>query len=394
MSNHTTTSNKPSAVYNLPKKGVLLISTELAAQITALHKACGKREWSGVLLYRVISEDIANPDNFRARAEGIYPMNVGSPGYTEYEHDEDTLDMFDHYPKADPENNKNPLKLGQIHTHHGMSAFFSGTDTDELKDNAGKYNYYLSLIVNFDGDYCAKIAFEAETEKKVSYKSKNKWRNLTSPKEKVLVTFDLEVKIDMPTWFTDRVRTLERPSYHRPTHQPSYSPPIQGFRQNQSSAPAGLNSTNSLVTMALKERIRTVVPSLLIPEKHGKAETKFFWVFDEMSKIYKTPKEMKEYTDGVLARIDNWLDKNFSEEIVRSNGYDEEKIVRTIHDLVDTYQTGNMLAAATAGALKGYIDVMYEATPSNRKKETDVTDPATFQNLSSEYHGYDPSECD
>ena len=40
-----------------------------------------------------------------------------------------------------------------------MGCFFSNTDTQELEDNAKLYNYYISLIVNFDGKYCAKIAF-------------------------------------------------------------------------------------------------------------------------------------------------------------------------------------------------------------------------------------------
>jgi len=40
-----------------------------------------------------------------------------------------------------------------------MNTFFSGTDMDELYNNSKLYNYYLSLIVNFDGKYCAKLSF-------------------------------------------------------------------------------------------------------------------------------------------------------------------------------------------------------------------------------------------
>ena len=55
-----------------------------------------------------------------------------------------------------------------------MQSFFSGTDTEELLTNADKYYYYLSLIVNFDGNYCAKIAFPSETsEQVITYKSKH-----------------------------------------------------------------------------------------------------------------------------------------------------------------------------------------------------------------------------
>jgi len=45
-----------------------------------------------------------------------------------------------------------------------MSCYFSGTDLKELYDNTKAYNYYLSLIVNFQDidKWCAKIAFEGK----------------------------------------------------------------------------------------------------------------------------------------------------------------------------------------------------------------------------------------
>ena len=42
-----------------------------------------------------------------------------------------------------------------------MGAFHSGTDLSELEDNAGVYNYYVSLVVNFKETYVCKIAFPA-----------------------------------------------------------------------------------------------------------------------------------------------------------------------------------------------------------------------------------------
>ena len=50
------------------------------------------------------------------------------------------------------------MQVGLIHTHHTMSAFFSGTDDSELHDNVAKHNYYLSLIVSQTSEYCAKVA--------------------------------------------------------------------------------------------------------------------------------------------------------------------------------------------------------------------------------------------
>ena len=47
---------------------------------------------------------------------------------------------------------------------HTMATFFSGEDMQELHDNVDKYSYYLSFIVNFAGDYKAKIAYLVKRE--------------------------------------------------------------------------------------------------------------------------------------------------------------------------------------------------------------------------------------
>lgn len=41
-----------------------------------------------------------------------------------------------------------------------MRAFFSGTDWENLEDRACTSNYFLMLIVNFDGNWCAKVAYK------------------------------------------------------------------------------------------------------------------------------------------------------------------------------------------------------------------------------------------
>ncbi len=56
-----------------------------------------------------------------------------------------------------------------------MTTFFSGTDMQELHDNAGAHNYYLSLIVNHKSEFCAKIAITAQIDIPVR-KSKYKFK--------------------------------------------------------------------------------------------------------------------------------------------------------------------------------------------------------------------------
>jgi len=43
-----------------------------------------------------------------------------------------------------------------------MSAFFSGTDWSNLNDRALESDYFMMLIVNFAGNYVAKVAFKAK----------------------------------------------------------------------------------------------------------------------------------------------------------------------------------------------------------------------------------------
>lgn len=136
-------------------KPTVIISNELQAQITFLHNEFGNTEWSGFLLYKVVEGDLSAPENMIINAVGIFPCDVGSSTYTEYDPVDFVLDMDDTYDFL-----THGYKLGHIHTHHSMNCFFSGTDMAELHSNAPNYadSYYLSLIVNKSNSYCAKIA--------------------------------------------------------------------------------------------------------------------------------------------------------------------------------------------------------------------------------------------
>lgn len=138
-------------------RGTLNISKQIEEQIDLLHTVVGPKEWSGVLLYTVNGDVDSNVD---VDVKGLFPMDIGSSAYTEYEFDENIMDMYDMYPNALSEQ----WRLGHIHTHHNMKAYFSGTDNSELQDNTPNHAYYLSLIVNFDKSYCARLCFMGTRE--------------------------------------------------------------------------------------------------------------------------------------------------------------------------------------------------------------------------------------
>lgn len=143
----------------LSNRPTLYISSKLRRQIDYLHSKVNKNEWSGELITR--EEGTVNDlDSWKIFAEDIFLVDVGSPGYTSYEVDKagfkaaDIVQLYETYPTI----LEGELKNHHIHTHHNMSAFFSGTDWENLEERARVSNYFLMLIVNFDGKYCAKVA--------------------------------------------------------------------------------------------------------------------------------------------------------------------------------------------------------------------------------------------
>jgi phage pi2 protein 07 len=129
-------------------------------------------------------------------------MDIGSHSYTESDnHTDDVISMLDRIP-AYMEN-----RYGLIHTHHNMSAFFSSTDVQELHDNVHLYSYYLSLIVNFDGKWCAKIANLIDVNSSSYTITEEDEDDVTVeiPSKKVMITFDLDIEFEQAEAYDDVV---------------------------------------------------------------------------------------------------------------------------------------------------------------------------------------------
>lgn len=186
----------------MEQRGRLNIPNNIMAQINYLHGKVGKEEWSGMLLYDVVSGSPADVENFVLEAKHIFLMDIGTKAYTEYSPDGDIVDIYDNIEKA------MEWKTGHIHTHHDMGAYFSGTDTGELNDNVDKHNYYLSLIVAFDSRYHAKVAFLSDVETKSSMNYVDDGGVLqdfnVDKSEKHMVTIDMDIYFDNDEFFYDR----------------------------------------------------------------------------------------------------------------------------------------------------------------------------------------------
>lgn len=219
-------------VVELPKNGKLVIPDNVVTQINYLHAKIGKTEWSGLLLYDVISGNPSDPENFVLEAKHIFLMDIGTSAFTEYELDGDIVDVYDNVEGA------MEMKLGHVHTHHDMSAYFSGTDTSELQDNVDKHNYYLSLIVNFSSNYKAKVAFlsDVHTRSKMSYiddsGKKDHFKTDNISKTMITVDMDIHFKYD-DKFFYERYEKVaeqkkkeeEKKSYTRQSALPEHTGP-------------------------------------------------------------------------------------------------------------------------------------------------------------------------
>ena len=112
-------------------------------------------EWSGVLFFT--TEGTFGEDDFVITCQEVYPLDIGSPGYTEYETDDPEFIKWLMEDKSRLE-----MYQGHCHSHNTMPTFFSPTDDSELNDNVENHNIYVSLIVNNKNENCAKVAFAAK----------------------------------------------------------------------------------------------------------------------------------------------------------------------------------------------------------------------------------------
>lgn len=144
----------------------LIIPEDVEAKIRHLCTKVHNIEWSGTLFYKV--EGSLDDATFKATCLDICVMDIGTTGYTEFK---DTPDIINY--RVEHELLQQGIYEGLIHSHHSMKAYFSGTDTNTLIDEGSDLNHFLSLIVNNEGQYVAritrKIKKKTKTESFITY---------------------------------------------------------------------------------------------------------------------------------------------------------------------------------------------------------------------------------
>lgn len=133
-----------------------------------MHKTVEGLEWSGLIFYDV-EGDISDPANMKLKVVDFVLLDIGTAGYTEFKLGVNLFDVFDEKPHLMGK------QYGLMHSHHKMKAFFSGTDSENLHESAAMFNFYLSLIVNIEGDFVAKVSVQGRRESHgINYTKNNK----------------------------------------------------------------------------------------------------------------------------------------------------------------------------------------------------------------------------
>lgn len=136
----------------------LVIPADVENKIRYLCNKISQVEWSGTLFYTYSGS--FEEGTLEIRCVDIFPMDIGSQIYTEFDMSPDVVAYMTDHPEL------LNCQMGLIHSHNNMATFFSGTDTATLREEGNDRNHFVSLIVNNAGTYTAAITRKI-TEKKV-----------------------------------------------------------------------------------------------------------------------------------------------------------------------------------------------------------------------------------
>lgn len=145
----------------------MFIPKEVETKIRLLLDNIRNIEWSGVLFYDI--EGSFEDKSLKIICKDILPMDIGNATYTEWDMNADVVSYIVDHPELVGS------YQGLCHSHHAMATFFSGTDTNTLKEEGSDVNHFVSLIVNNEGTYNAAITRKVDVKNDVysvyTYKS-------------------------------------------------------------------------------------------------------------------------------------------------------------------------------------------------------------------------------
>lgn len=295
-------------------KPILLLNEEFIQMVNSCHMLFPEeQEWSGILVFKVNKGDISNPKDMEMEAISLVPMDIGNSTFTEYETDERIFDVIDTYPQLDPVSDKfdRSFMTGHIHSHHKMKTYFSQVDLGEVMNNADKYLFYLSLIVNYSGRYVAKIVVPGTVTTITTKTTKMSGRQnatISSKEEttKVIVDMDCDIVVK-PTsnkWLTDNIdnciNLLEDKKKKATTTMTSH-----GVYYDEDVIPTTVKSGEyvpEIVTTRVMPKLSDLI-SIGVSNEIAPLGT-----LHQISTILN-PVDLKDYENAFINYFDIWMDK-------------------------------------------------------------------------------------
>ena len=149
-----------------------------------------------MIFFKVKEGELYQPeDGLQLEAVDIHLMSIDSGAETEFDYKpEELIPLYEENPDL------MESRMGSIHSHNNMKAFFSGTDMEELRDGSDTGDFYLMLVVNNTPDeWVAKIGLVVEVEsiweKIFTFKNNQSVKKTGKKTESDYINYDLEIAI-------------------------------------------------------------------------------------------------------------------------------------------------------------------------------------------------------
>lgn len=296
-------SSKNLPIIKLESKATLKVTREFNSLVQYLCSRISDVEWSGVLFFES-SGEVNSEEGVTITPVDIYPMDIGSSAYTEYDFSEEVFDYYEHHAE------RFGMKYGHIHSHNSMGTWFSGTDVQELVDNCVNHSFYVSLIVNNKNDMVARIAIPGK--RKVSSDSVYSFSGilgtiLNIPKksdteEDVMYYIEMDIEREEQVgdkFFFDRVDKIIN-DHRRPTwtNKSSYGDIGQFPSHNRINGFQKPDAVQRKIVLPEEPDISDLypIPKLFLELLGGKDEP-LPDVFDDINKVEVDKKEKEFYLE-------------------------------------------------------------------------------------------------
>lgn len=330
-------------------KPKLFIDPIVESKVRYLANKYPSNEWSGILFVEYNGN--FDDESLSITAKDLYVMDIGSSGFTTF--DSRNAEYFSYAVKN---NLDETCDFGLIHSHHNMKAFFSGTDSAELNATGKTRDVYVSLIVNNEGSYVAKVTRrvqkKANVEWQVSYSDLSGNRIVTKSEEVKNIELEIyDCEIVNPD-FNDIKSTLEEQIK-------------QASKSGARELPLSQYYSHSGITFQTKTTPtvnRTTPKSTYVPKPSTYKVSEVLPFEEEADDIFKymdteSTKEVADIEDDSLILLDE-LSTQILLEVIDAQSDDLDEAA---NNLPDYMKYSDKLSVATIkDKLMGFVDYYYD----------------------------------